>query len=136
MTINGVHLNELGNRHIAQIAAKALLGKSVNAGKELEKLRNDVVDKNWHWFNRYRATDGNDVWGGRSGLRFVDGQSNADVLKHELKMLDVMTANRDPKIWATALGSNFKVDDSNVPAAVPVKSNIGCLLYTSDAADE
>ena len=36
-----------------------------------------------------------------------------------------MTANRDPKIWATALGSNFKVDDSNVPAAVPVKSNIG-----------
>ena len=125
LTINGVHLNELGNRHIAQIAAKALLGKSVNAGKELEKLRNDVVDKNWHWFNRYRATDGNDVWGGRSGLRFVDGQSNADVLKHELKMLDVMTANRDPKIWATALGSNFKVDDSNVPAAVPVKSNIG-----------
>ena len=38
LTINGVHLNELGNRHIAQIAAKALLGKSVNAGKELEKL--------------------------------------------------------------------------------------------------
>ena len=28
-------------------------------------------------------------------LTFVDGQSNAEVLKHELEMLDVMTANRD-----------------------------------------
>ena len=37
--------------------------------------------KNWHWHNRYRATDGNDIWGGRSTLTFVDGQSNADVLE-------------------------------------------------------
>ena len=35
-----------------------------------------MLDKNWHWFNRYRATDGNDVWGGRSHLRFTDGQTN------------------------------------------------------------
>ena len=124
-TINGVHLNELGNRHVAQVIAEGLLGKTVKVGDDMEKLRRSVTYKNWFWFNRYRATDGNDVWGGRSGLKFVDGQSNADVLRHELKMLDVMTANRDPKIWATALGSNFTVDDSNVPAPVPVKSNIG-----------
>ncbi|RZO15382.1 MAG: hypothetical protein EVB09_07400 [Verrucomicrobiaceae bacterium] len=125
LTINGVHLNELGNRHVAEVIAKGLLGKTVKAGKDMEKLRRSVTYKNWFWFNRYRATDGNDVWGGRSGLKFVDGQSNGDVLRHELKMLDVMSANRDPKIWATALGSNFTVDDSNVPAPVPVKSNIG-----------
>ena len=136
LTINGIHLSDYGNGHIAAIAAKALLGKSAKPLNALEKLRDSVLDKNWHWFNRYRATDGNDVWGGRSGLRFVDGQSNADVLRHELKMLDVMTANRDPKIWATALGSNFKVDDSNVPKPVAVKSNIGGKSRSSNAQKE
>ena len=136
LTINGVHLNELGNRHVAEVIAKGLFGKTIKAGKDIEKLRRSVTYKNWFWFNRYRATDGNDVWGGRSGLKFVDGQSNADVLRHELKMLDVMTANRDPKIWATALGSNFKVDDSNVPAAVAVKSNIGGKSRSSNKSKE
>ena len=125
LTINGVHLNALGNRHVAEVIATGLFGKTVKAGKGMEKLRRSVTYKNWFWFNRYRATDGNDVWGGRSGLKFVDGQTNADVLRHELKMLDTMAANRDPKIWATALGSNLTVDDSNVPAPVAVKSNIG-----------
>jgi azurin/glucose/arabinose dehydrogenase/lysophospholipase L1-like esterase len=136
LTINGVHLNELGNRHVAEVIAGGLFGKTVKAGKDMEKLRRSVTYKNWFWFNRYRATDGNDVWGGRSGLKFVDGQSNADVLRHELKMLDVMTANRDPKVWATALGSNFTVDDSNVPAAVPVKSNIGGKSRSSNKSKE
>ena len=72
--------------------------------EKLAGLYSAVQDKNWHWHNRYRATDGNDIWGGRSTLTFVDGQSNADVLKHELAMLDVMTANRDKAIWAAAEG--------------------------------
>ena len=54
------------------------------ADDKLADIYAAVQDKNWHWHNRYRATDGNDIWGGRSGLTFVDGQSNADVLKHEL----------------------------------------------------
>ena len=136
LTINGIHLSPFGNGHLAVIAAKALLGKTPKALNSLEKLRASVVDKNWHWFNRYRATDGNDVWGGRSGLKFVDNQSNADVLRHELKMLDVMTANRDPKIWATALGSNYTVNDKNVPKPVAVKSNIGGKSRSSNAQKE
>jgi azurin/lysophospholipase L1-like esterase/glucose/arabinose dehydrogenase len=136
LTINGVHLNALGNRHVAQVIAEGLLGKTVKVEDDMEKLRRSVTYKNWFWFNRYRATDGNDVWGGRSGLKFVDGQSNADVLRHELKMLDVMTANRDPKIWATALGSNFTVDDSNVPPPVAVKSNIGGKSRSSNKSKE
>ena len=136
LTINGVHLNALGNRHVAQVIAEGLLGKTVKVEDDMEKLRRSVTYKNWFWFNRYRATDGNDVWGGRSGLKFVDGQSNADVLRHELKMLDVMTSNRDPKIWATALGSNFTVDDSNVPPPVAVKSNIGGKSRSSNKSKE
>ncbi len=136
LTINGVHLNALGNRHVAQVIAEGLLGKTLKVEDDMEKLRRSVTYKNWFWFNRYRATDGNDVWGGRSGLKFVDGQSNADVLRHELKMLDVMTSNRDPKIWATALGSNFTVDDSNVPPPVAVKSNIGGKSRSSNKSKE
>ena len=59
-----------------------------------------MLDKNLHWWNRYRASDGNDIWGGRSKLTFVNDQTNADVLQPELLMLDVMTANRDEVIWA------------------------------------
>jgi hypothetical protein len=64
LTINGAHLNEEGNRLLAEIIAGALLKKEVKANLTLNPLRKAVLDKNWHWFNRYRATDGNDIWGG------------------------------------------------------------------------
>jgi mono/diheme cytochrome c family protein/glucose/arabinose dehydrogenase len=136
LTLNGVHLTAEGNRQLAGAIGSALFGKSVKAGPSLEKLRQAILDKNWCWHNRYRATDGNDVWGGRSKLSFVDGQSNAVVLQHELKMLDVMTANRDKRVWAVAKGGDLKVDDSNVPAPIPVKSNIGGKSKSSNASKE
>ncbi len=136
LTINGVHLNTEGNRLLAEVIAERLLGKKVAAAPELDALREAILDKNWHWFNRYRATDGNDVWGGRSTLEFVDGQTNAEVLQHELIMLDVMTANRDQRVWALARGSDLVVDDSNVPPAVPVESNVGGKSKSSSAEKE
>lgn len=136
LTLNGVHLLPEGNRHLAGVIASALSGKEVKATPALEPLRQAVLDKNWHWHNRYRAVDGNDIWGGRSGLKFVDGQTNREVLEHELSMLDVMTANRDLKIWATAQGKDFKVDDSNVPKPVEVISNVGGGSKSSSAQKE
>lgn len=136
LTINGIHLTEEGNRQIAQVIAKQLTGKDVAATDRLEPLRQAVVDKNWHWFNRFRATDGNDVWGGRSTLKFVNDQTNAEVLMHELSMLDVMTANRDVRIHALARGSDIAVVDSNVPKAVKVISNVGGGSKSSSAAKE
>ena len=136
LTINGVHLTEEGNRQLAEVIARALLGKPVAASSSLEKLREAVLDKDLHWYNRYRASDGNDVWGGRSTLKFVDGQSNAEVLMHELTMFDVMTLNRDPRIWARAAGKDIKIDDSNVPAPISVKSNVGGGSKSSNAGKE
>jgi len=138
LTINGVHLNEEGNRQVAEVIAQELLGKRIRATSSLESLREAILDKNWHWFNRYRATDGNDVWGGRSTLTFVNDQSNAEVLQHELEMLDVMTANRDRHIWAVAKGDieQSVVDDRNVPAPIPVISNVGGGSKSSNAAKE
>lgn len=124
-TINGIHLNGSGYQKIAAMISESLLGKGMPETDELRDIFSAVKDKNWHWHNRYRATDGNDIWGGRSTLTFVDGQSNADVLKHELVMLDVMTANRDKAIWAAAKGQQYQVDDSNVPPPVKVISNVG-----------
>jgi len=136
LTLNGVHLLPEGNRRLGEVIASALAGKEVKATPALEPLRQAVLDKNWYWHNRYRATDGNDIWGGRSGLKFVDGQTNREVLEHELVMLDVMTANRDPKIWAAAQGQDYKVDDSNVPAPIEVISNVGGGSKSSSADKE
>ena len=135
LTLNGVHLLPEGNKKLAGIIAKALTGKE-GGSQSLEAIRKAVLDKNWHWHNRYRATDGNDVWGSRAKLAFVDGQTNAEVLQHELVMLDVMTANRDGAIWAAANGKSFTVDDSNVPTPIPVVSNVGGGSKSSNANKE
>ncbi len=135
-TLNGIHLNADGYRQLADIMSRTLFGKPAPARDQLTALYAAVEDKNWHWHNRYRATDGNDIWGGRSTLTFVDGQSNADVLKHELVMLDAMTANRDKVIWAASMGRNIKADDSNVPPPVKVISNVGGGSKSSSKAKE
>ena len=126
LTINGIHLGKEGNRQIAVVIVEDLLGRSPGASNaRLEAVRAAVLDKNWHWHNRFRTTDGNDVWGSRSTLEFTDGQNNFEVLQHELAQLDVMTANRDPVIWAAARGESIKPDDSNVLASIEVITNLG-----------
>ncbi|MEM9015489.1 MAG: PVC-type heme-binding CxxCH protein [Verrucomicrobiota bacterium] len=137
LTINGIHLNALGQSLVAEVIASVLapdLGPA--EGVDYETIRTAVTEKNWHWFNRYRAVDGNDIWGTRAGLKFVDGQTNADVLQHELTMLDVMTANRDEAIWAAAMGKEHSVSDGNVPPPVPVISNVGGGSASSNASKE
>lgn len=135
-TINGIHLNANGYRQLSGIISNALMGNGAQVGEHFDEVYAAVKEKNWCWHNRYRATDGNDIWGGRSTLTFVDGQSNADVLKHELVMLDVMTANRDQAIWAAAEGKEYVVDDSNVPPPVKVISNVGGGSKSSSAEKE
>ncbi|GMV91083.1 MAG: hypothetical protein AMXMBFR82_08610 [Candidatus Hydrogenedentota bacterium] len=122
LTINGVHLNDEGNKAIARVIVEAL-GQTIDE-THIEKIRKAVLAKNWCFFNRYRATDGNDVWGSRSVLKFVDDQTNAEVLQHELVMLDVMAANRDEVIWKAVEGKVVEPDDSNVPNPIQVKTNI------------
>ncbi len=125
LTINGIHLNSEGNRQIAEVIVGSLLGSPPGADAvTIEAIRNAVLDKNWHWFNRYRTTDGNDVWGTRSSLEFTDGQTNFEVLQEELVQLDAMSANRDRVIWAAAAGEALEPDDSNVPESIEVITNL------------
>lgn len=136
LTINGIHPLPEGNRRIGEVIATAITGKPVSSTPAMEPLRQAVLEKNWHWHNRFRATDENDIWGGRSRLEFVKGQTNAEVLQHEMSMLDVMTANRDKRIHAVAQGKDHKDDDSNVPKPIPVISNVGGRSKSSNPQKE
>ena len=126
LTINGVHLTEAGNFAVGRIIDDALFGprKEQPQADQMEKLRQAVKDKNWHWYHRYRTTDGFSNFGGRGALTFTDGQSNYEVLQRESEILDVMTSNRDRRVWAVAQGKDpGPVDDSNTPPFIPVKTN-------------
>src|SRR5690625_346073 len=119
LTINGVHLTPEGNRAIASYVVEYLTGEvTPTDDTELEWVRQAVLDKNWHWHNRYRATSGNDVWGGRSNLH-----NNFRNLQHELAMIDIMTANRDARIWARALGGDIELMEENVPPSIEIETN-------------
>jgi putative heme-binding domain-containing protein len=125
LTINGIHLNEKGNEVVARVIDRALFGEPTKKldEKDLEKLRQAVVEKDFYWFNRYRVLDGYNVYGGRAFERYAEQQSNYEDQQRELEIIDVMTSNRDKLVWARAAGGNLKVDDSNVPPFIPVKTN-------------
>jgi putative heme-binding domain-containing protein len=124
LTTNGIHLNEPGDRVVALQAYCALFGEAPNFDDAaLAKLRSAVNDKNWYWFHRYRATDGYSTYGDRAFLRFVNGQTNYEVVQRELEVIDLMTSNRDKVVWAAARGKTIQADDSNLPGFVPVVSN-------------
>ena len=126
LTIDGVHLSESGDHALAPVIMKGLFPGQKLVQKteaELEKLRAAILDKDFYWFNRYRTVDGYNVYGGRSQMKYADDISNWDVLQREMAALDVMTANRDARIWAVAQGQDLQVDDSNTPPFLAVKSN-------------
>lgn len=124
LTINGVHLNERGNRLVGQALMEALFPEAPAVTEErLAAVRKAVLEKNFYWFNRYRTTDGYSIYGGRADLKFTNGQSNREVMQREMEILDAMTANRDRVIWAAARGQQQAADDSTTPEFIPVISN-------------
>lgn len=144
LTINGVHLNAEGNRLIAGVIDRALFGdRPAGPGPNLERVRQAVIDKDFHWYQRYRVTDGYSTYGDRAFLNFIrtnprnvtDAQAKAappedvlpknyDTLQRELPILDAMTQNRDRRIWALSAGRDEPVDDSNTPPFVAAGTNL------------
>ncbi len=125
LTINGIHLNPHGDEVVAQVIDQVMFAGSApqRDPQAMEKLRQAIVEKDLVWFNRYRTLDGYSIYGGRADLAFVDRQTNRDVAQREMQVLDVMTANRDKRIWAVAQGGDLKVNDSNAPPFLTVKTN-------------
>ncbi|MEX0675798.1 MAG: PVC-type heme-binding CxxCH protein [Pirellulales bacterium] len=125
LTFNGIHLGQRGYRQLAAVIDRSLFGRNAKSPDPaaLEKLRQAVLDKNYHWFSRYRTTDGYSIFGGRADLKFVNDQTNREVMQRELEILNVMTGNRDRRIWAAAQGRDLKVDDANTPPYIEVITN-------------
>jgi glucose/arabinose dehydrogenase/azurin len=143
LTINGMHLSDTGDQLIGEVIYKALFGieaPALNAKQgagQFDKLRHAIIDKSEMWHSRYRTIDGNNVYGSRAPLAYkpeVGGfvsewnppepyVTNFKVMQDEMSQRDVMTANRDKRVWAVAKGGDLAVDDSNLPPVTKVKSN-------------
>ena len=124
LTINGIHLTADGDHAIAHAAQERLFGEGRFSGSTLDRVRAAVLDKNFHWYQRYRTTDGYSIYGGRADTP-KDGLTNRPVMAREMEVLDVMTANRDRRIWDLAAGREVaaQVDDSNAPEFITFPTN-------------
>ena len=129
LTHNGIHLTVAGYQALAPVIYKAVFGANpppVNAA--LEKIREAVRVKNDMWLSRYRTVDQYNIFGGRSTIGYQSGKDgpkvdNRAILWPELAQRDVMTENREKRVWALAKGSDLKVDDSNLPPVPKVGTN-------------
>ncbi len=136
LTINGFLLSDEADRLLAPVLFRGIFGVAAPIGP-FEKLRAVVNEKNWQWHQRYRTVDGYNVYGGRSALAYQPGKggfvsdrnasepyiSNYKVMQEEMGQRDVLTANRDRRVWANARGTDLVVDDSNLPPVRTVQSN-------------
>jgi len=102
LTINGIHLNEHGDRVVAQLLMSAL-GYNLRAApaasdvKRLDALREAIREKNQQFFYRFRPVNAEYVVGRRLE---PFGSVN---FPGEMKQLDDMVAARDGRIWQRAL---------------------------------
>ncbi len=127
LTINGVHLTEEGDRRLAPVMFQLLFGHSAPTG-DFERLRQAVIDKNLLWRSRYRTVDGFNVYGGRSLEAYESPRggpriTNNVVMQQEMTQRDVMTANRDQRVWAAAANQDLPVNDGNLPPVQQIRSN-------------
>jgi len=125
-TINGIHLNEWGNRKVSNIIVESLFperGSPSLSEEQLQALRRAIQEKNFYWFHRYQTTDGYNVHGHRADLKYIDDLSNREVMLREMEILEAMAANRDHRIWSLAQGNEYHVTDDNLPEQIEVVTN-------------
>lgn len=136
LTFNGFQLTEAGNKALAPVIYQAVFATAApTPNADTEKLRAAVIEKSQTWHDRYRTVDSFNIFGGRSQLSYESGKgtepgkggpkiTNAEVMLEEMAVRDVMTANRDRRVWSVAQGGNAAIDDSNLPPIKPVKTNL------------
>lgn len=82
LTLNGAHLSDKGYSKLASILDGGLFGPD-GASELNQDVRDEVADKNFHWWHRYRAVNGYSIYGQR-GLAGYDGTyNNRDVMERE-----------------------------------------------------
>ena len=120
LTINGVHLNELGDRLMAAELDESLFGPRPTANeRDLERLRAEVNEKNRQFFFDHRAVNGYYIYGGR---KEPFGVINFPA---EFARLRNMIAIRDQRIWQVAQGKPVPetIDDSGAGEFAKIETN-------------
>jgi uncharacterized cupredoxin-like copper-binding protein/lysophospholipase L1-like esterase len=129
MTFNGVHMLSDGYRVFGEALFEGAFGKA--APTVSEDLRQAVVEKNKQYFRRFRPINTFYYTGGRN-----KSYGYLDFLP-AMKNFEIMTANRDKRVWDLAQGKSVKgrIDDSNVPPLPEAKASRGANKWMT-AADE
>ena len=129
LTINGIHLNEQGDKLVSSEIFRQLFGQEPQPIND--DLRAVIVDKNRQFFRRFRPLNTFYYTGGRNKsygyLDFLPAMRN----------FQWMAANRDQRIWNLAAGKPVSgpVDDSQMPAMPATKQSRGANQWMT-AADE
>jgi putative heme-binding domain-containing protein len=127
LSINGMHLTAAGNEVLADAVAHAFGVDAHPDRARAEAVRSLVREKDLLWFNRYQATDGYNVHGGRSSLAY-DGVTNFEVLQRELAVLDALCDALDPAIRAVARGEARPaaplIGEGSIPPLIEVATNL------------
>ncbi len=131
LTHNGIHLTTDGYHALAPLLYQTIFGTPPPVDDVLlEKIRAAVVVKNETWLARYRTVDQFNIFGGRSTIEYrsttTDNEKhdNRYVLFPEMTVRDVMTDNRERRVWALAKGGDLSIDDSNLPPVPKIGSNL------------
>jgi glucose/arabinose dehydrogenase/azurin/lysophospholipase L1-like esterase len=127
LTLDGHYLTEEADKLLAPVMFRGIFDETPPSG-DFEKLRAAINDKSAEWHSRYRTIDGYNVYGGRSKMAYESGKNgpkitNFQVMQEEMSQRDVMTANRDKRVWAVAQGKDIAVDDSNLPPVTKIGTN-------------
>jgi putative heme-binding domain-containing protein len=109
-TINGAHVNEIGDREVSLQLDQLLFGtpaKGKVGTSEFEKLRTAVNDKAWVHMQDYRMVNGWYVYGGRRTW-------DTETFPREYLKIRNMAAVRDQYVWDLVQGKPVpeKPDDS------------------------
>ncbi|HEX5010555.1 MAG TPA: PVC-type heme-binding CxxCH protein, partial [Planctomycetota bacterium] len=123
LTRDGLHLGDVGAARVARAIEASLCGAPAGwpDDAQLQALRALVQAKDKLWFDVYQASDGNNVYGGRSTLVY-DGVSNAEVLERERQRLEVRADNADRRIHAAARAAPEEPESAE-PPTIPVATN-------------
>ena len=125
LTINGIHLNDAGNRAFASVLDEKLFGP---VGKPLSQDQYDrlyaaVAEKCKQFFYDYRAVNGFYIYGGRKAPFGVIN------FPAEFEKLRKMIAVRDQRIWDIAAGKEVSgtIDDSSTGDLRRIETNVSSI---------
>ncbi|PQO38435.1 PVC-type heme-binding CxxCH protein [Blastopirellula marina] len=130
LTINGVHLNQQGDRLFSEVLFEQLF--QAKPPEISDTLLATIVDKNQQFFRRFRPLNTFYYTGGRNKdygyLDFLPAMRN----------FDLMVSNRDQRIWDIVQGKPVpaEVDDSNVPPLPSTLQSRGANEWMSAAEEQ